>query len=74
MRITYGLAPVEGLTNWGFVPVLDRRPKFYGRSRRFKTYGYNYGGRSLRLFLRPKVLFVVFLDFSEMEAEMQALD
>ena len=37
------------------VPVLDRRPKVYGRSRRFKTYGYGYGGRSLRPFLRPKV-------------------
>ena len=22
--------------------VLDRRPKFYGQSRRFKTYGYGY--------------------------------
>ena len=43
--------------------VLDRRPKFYGCSRRFKTYGYGYGGRSLRPFLRPKVLFVVFLVF-----------
>jgi hypothetical protein len=48
--------------------VLDQRPKFYGRSRRFKTYGY--GGRSLRPFLRPKVLLVVFLVFSKMEAEM----
>ena len=45
--------------------MLDRRPKFYGRSRRFRTYGY--GGRSLRQFLRPKVLLVV---FSKMEAEM----
>ena len=26
--------------------VLDQRLKFYGRSRRFKTYGYGYGGRS----------------------------
>ena len=26
-------------------PVLDRRPKFYGRSQRFKTYGYG-GQRS----------------------------
>ena len=42
-------------------PVLDRRPKVYGRSRRFKTYGYD--GRSFRKFLRPKVLFVVFLGF-----------
>ena len=33
--------------------VLDGRLKFYGRSRRFKTYGYSYGGRSLRPFLRP---------------------
>ena len=41
--------------------VLDRRPKFYGHSRRFSTYGYGYGGRSLRPFLRPKVLLVVFL-------------
>ena len=31
--------------------VLDRRLKFYGRSRRFKTYGY--GGQSLRPFLLP---------------------
>ena len=50
--------------------VLDRRPKFYGRSRRFNTYGY--GGRSLRPFLRPKVLFVVFLVFFKIEAGMQA--
>ena len=50
--------------------LLDQRPKFYRRSRRFKTYGYGYGGQSLRLFLRPKVLFVVFLVFSKMEAEM----
>ena len=55
-----------------WLPVLDRRPKFYGRSRRFQTYGYGYGGRSLRPNLRPKVLFVVFLVFSKMEAEMQA--
>ena len=47
--------------NWfGIQAVLDRRPKFYGRSRRFQTYGYGYGGRSLRPFLRPKVLLVVF--------------
>ena len=50
--------------------VLDRRPKVYGRSRRFRTYGYGYGGRSFRLFLRPKVLFVIFLLFSKIEAEM----
>ena len=43
------------------IPVLDQRPKFY--SQRFKTYGYGYGGWSLRPFLRPKVLFVVFLVF-----------
>ena len=43
------------------ISVLDRRPKFYGRSWRFQTYGY--GGRSLRPFLRPKVLLVVFLAF-----------
>ena len=43
--------------------LLDQRPKFYRRSRRFKTYGYGYGGQSLRPFLRPKVLFVVFLVF-----------
>ena len=43
--------------------VLDRRPKVYGRSRRFETYGYGYGGRSLRPFLRPKVLFVIFFGF-----------
>ena len=54
-------------------PVLDRRPKFYSLSRRFRTYGYGNSGRSLRQFLRPKVLFVVFLSFfSKMEAEMQA--
>ena len=41
--------------------VLYQRPKFYGRSRRFKTYGY--GGWSFRQFLRPKVLLVVFLFF-----------
>ena len=53
-----------GACYWNLcVTVLDRRPKFYGRSRRFKTYGYGYGGRSLRPFLRPKVLFVVFLVF-----------
>ena len=40
--------------------VLDPTPKFYGRSRRFKTYGYGYGGRSLRPFLWPKVLLVFF--------------
>ena len=40
--------------------VLDQRPKFYGRSRRFKNYGYGYGGQSLRPFIRPKVLFLVF--------------
>ena len=39
------------------ISVLDQRPKFYGRSRRFQTYGY--GGRSLRPNLRPKVLIVV---------------
>ena len=50
--------------------VLDRRPKFYGRSRRFNTYGYGYGGRSLRPYLRPKVLFVVFLLFSKIEAKI----
>ena len=44
-------------------PVLDQKPKFYSRSRRFKTYGYGYGGRSLRPFLQPKVLSVVFLVF-----------
>ena len=32
--------------------VLDRRPKFYGRSRRFQTQGY--GGRSFRPLLRPQ--------------------
>ena len=48
-------------SNSSLWPVLDRRPKVYGRSRRFRTYGYGYGGRSLRPFLRPKVLFVVFL-------------
>ena len=52
---------------WSLTAVLDQRPKFYGGSRRFKTYGYGYGGRSLRQFLRPKVLLVV---FSKMEAEM----
>ena len=45
--------------------VLDQRPKFYGRSRRFMTYGY--GGRSLRPHLLPKVLLIV---FPKMEAEM----
>ena len=50
--------------------VLDQRLKFYGRSRRFKTYGC--GGRSLRPFLRQKVLLVVFLVFSKMETEIQA--
>ena len=50
--------------------AFDQRPKFYGRSRRFKTYGYRYGGRSLRPFLQPKVVLVVFLVFSKMEAEM----
>ena len=28
----------------GLPTVLDRRPKFYGHSQRFKTYGYGYGG------------------------------
>ena len=55
------ISSLENLTHTK--AVLDRRPKFYGRSRRFKTYGYGYGGRSLRPFLRPKVLFVVFLFF-----------
>ena len=41
--------------------VMDQKPKFYGRNRRFKTYGY--GGPSLRPILLPKVLFVVFLVF-----------
>ena len=46
-------------------PVLDLRPNFYDRSWRFKTYRYGYGGRSLRPFLRPKVLLVVFLVCSQ---------
>ena len=29
------------------LPVLDQRPKVYGRSRRIKTYGYGNGGQSL---------------------------
>ena len=45
------------------ISVLDRRPKFYGRSRRFYTYGYGYGGRSLRTFLRPKKTIVFFCGF-----------
>ena len=54
-----------------FAVVLDQRLKFYGRSRRFKTYGYGYGGQSLRPFLRPKVFLLVSLVFfSKMEAEM----
>jgi hypothetical protein len=44
---------------WCCTSVLDQRPKFYGRNRRFKTYTYGYDGQSLRPFLRPKVLFVV---------------
>ena len=43
-----------------YMTVLDRRTKFYGRSRRFMTYGFGYGAGSLRPFLRPKVLLVVF--------------
>ena len=58
---------IELLINGNITAVLDRRPEFYGRSRRFKTYGYGYSGRSLRQFLRPKVLLAV---FSKMEAEM----
>ena len=36
-----------------FNSVLDQRPKFYSRSRRFRTYGYD--SQSLRLFLLSKV-------------------
>jgi hypothetical protein len=50
--------------------VFDLRPKFYGRSHRFKICGYGYGGGSLRPFLQSKVLLAVFLVFSKMEAEM----
>ena len=53
--------------------VLDRRPKFYGRSRRFRTYGYGYSGRSFRPFLRPQEKFEFFVVFSKMEAEMKVL-
>ena len=48
--------------------VLDRRLKVYGRSRRFRTYGY--GGRSLRPFLRLKVFIGSFPRFFQMEAEI----
>ena len=51
-------------------PVLEQRPKFYSRSRRFRTYSYGYGGQSLRPFLQPKVFLVVFLGSSKMGAEM----
>ena len=44
-------------------PVLDWRPKFYGRSRSFRTYGDGYGGRSLRPFLRLKVFIGIFPRF-----------
>jgi hypothetical protein len=44
---------------WCCTSVLDTRPKFYSRNRRFKTYAYGYGGQSLRPFLQPKDLFVV---------------
>ena len=43
--------------------VLDRRLNFYGRSRRFRTYGYGYGGRSFLPFLRPKVYIGIFPRF-----------
>ena len=53
-----------------FETVLDRRPKFFHRSRRFKTYCYGYSGQSLRPFLWPKVLIVILLGFfSKMEAQ-----
>ena len=56
------------------ITVLDRRPKFYGRSRRFKTYGYGYGGRSLRPFLGPKVFWKFsYFFFSKIEAKMCSL-
>ena len=62
-RLVYNDSATYPLFTWPSMefPVLDRRPKVYGRSQRFKTYGY--GGRSLRKFLRPKVLFVFFLVF-----------
>jgi hypothetical protein len=33
----YFAKQIQRLVNWCFDAVLDRRPKFYGRSRRFKT-------------------------------------
>ena len=41
--------------------VLNQRPKFYGHSRRFKTFGYGYDGRSFtvpNVWLQPKVKIV----------------
>ena len=69
MALPATMLPVESIHLWCskileyYYPVLDQRLKFYGRSRRFKTYSYGYGGRSLRPFLRPKILVVVFLVF-----------
>ena len=59
--LTPGWFSAIGCRDRASAAVLDQRPKFYGSSRRFRTYGY--GGRSLRPFLRPKVLLVVFLVF-----------
>ena len=52
-------------SKWYYVsnPVLDQRPKSTAVAEDLRPYGYGYGGRSLRPFLRRKVLFVVFLGF-----------
>ena len=58
-RLTFAITTPQLFANcehfWScsWIPVLDRRPKFYGHSRRFKTYGH--GSWSLSPFLRPKV-------------------
>ena len=45
--INHNTKPFRTSENTYLLPVLDQRPKVYGRSRRIKTYGYGNGGQSL---------------------------